>query len=44
LGVPVQIGINGIEKIIELELSLDIKEKLQISADVIKKTIESLGI
>ncbi|MBC8525529.1 MAG: malate dehydrogenase [Candidatus Cloacimonetes bacterium] len=44
LGVPVQLGKNGIEKIIELELSLQIKEELQTSADVIKKTIESLGI
>lgn len=44
LGVPVQLGKNGIEKIIELELSLQIKEELQTSADVIKKTIDSLGI
>ncbi|MBC8416203.1 MAG: malate dehydrogenase [Candidatus Cloacimonetes bacterium] len=44
LGVPVQLGSNGIEKIIELELSLDIKDKLKTSAQVIDKTIESLGI
>jgi malate dehydrogenase len=44
LGVPVQLGSNGIEKIIELELSLDIKDKLKTSAQVINKTIESLGI
>ncbi len=44
LGVPVQLGKNGVEKIIELELSLPIREELQASADVINKTIESLGI
>lgn len=44
LGVPVQLGSNGIEKVIELELSLDIKDKLKTSAQVINKTIESLGI
>ena len=44
LGVPVQLGANGIEKVIELELSLDIKDKLKTSAQVINKTIESLGL
>ena len=44
LGIPVQLGSNGIEKVIELELSLDIKDKLKTSAQVINKTIESLGI
>lgn len=44
LGIPVQLGSNGIEKIIELELSLDIKDKLKTSAQVINKTIESLGL
>ena len=44
MGVPVQLGKNGIEKVVELELSLDIKEELKASADVIMKTIESLGI
>lgn len=44
LGVPVQLGKNGVEKIIELELSLPIREELQVSADVINKTIESMGI
>ena len=44
LGVPVQLGKNGVEKIIEIELSLPIREELQVSADVINKTIESMGI
>ena len=44
LGIPVQLGSNGIERVIELELSLDIKDKLKTSAQVINKTIESLGI
>lgn len=44
LGVPVQLGKNGIEKIVELELSLEIQEELKESADVIYKTIESLAI
>jgi malate dehydrogenase len=44
LGIPVQLGSNGIEKVIELELSLDIKDKLKTSEQVINKTIESLGI
>jgi malate dehydrogenase len=43
LGIPVQLGSNGIEKVIELELSLDIKDKLKTSTQVINKTIESLG-
>ncbi|MBU4445973.1 malate dehydrogenase [bacterium] len=44
LGVPVQLGKNGVEKIIELELSLPIRKELQVSADIINKTIESMGI
>lgn len=44
LGVPVQLGRNGIEKIIEVELSLELRDKLKVSADIINKTIESLGI
>ncbi len=44
LGVPVQLGNNGVERIIELELSLPIRKELQASADVINKTIESMGI
>ncbi|MEA1987271.1 MAG: malate dehydrogenase [Candidatus Marinimicrobia bacterium] len=44
LGVPVIISKKGIEKIIDIELSLEIKEELKASADVINKTIESLGI
>jgi len=44
LDVPVQLGKDGIEKIIDLELSLSIREDLQASANVISKTIESLGI
>lgn len=42
LGVPVILGKNGIEKIIELELSKDEKFKLDISAQDIKNSINIL--
>ncbi len=44
LGVPIQIGKSGVKKIIELDLSLEVKEKLDLSEETVKKAIDSLGI
>lgn len=38
IGVPVVLGVNGIEKIVEIELSTSEKEHLQQSAEGVKKT------
>jgi malate dehydrogenase len=38
IGVPVILGKNGIEKIVELDLNDDEKSKLQESAEGVKKT------
>ncbi|KEI07178.1 L-lactate dehydrogenase [Clostridium botulinum] len=43
MGVPTVIGKNGVEKIIELELTDTEKEKFNNSANVIKKYIKKLG-
>lgn len=43
LGVPVKIGRNGIEEIIELELTVKEKEALDRSADAVKSGIASLN-
>jgi len=42
IGVPVIIGINGIERVIELDLNNDEREKLMKSVKVIKNYIELL--
>jgi len=42
VGVPVVLGANGIEKIIELELDEETKAKFKISVDSIKEGIEIL--
>ncbi len=42
VGVPVVLGANGIEKIIELELDENIKEKFKISIDSIQEGIDIL--
>jgi len=44
LGVPVQLGNNGVKKIIELDLSSEVKEKLDLSNKLVKKAIDSLAI
>lgn len=44
IGVPVKLGKNGIEKIIELELSSDEKQELYDSAAGIKRLIEKLEL
>ncbi|MCQ2973565.1 MAG: malate dehydrogenase [Bacteroidales bacterium] len=42
LGVPVVLGSNGVEKIIELNLNADEKALLDASATAVKKTLEDL--
>ena len=42
LGVPVLIGKNGVEKIIELELSAEEKEALDSSALAVQKGVQTL--
>ena len=44
LGVPVLLGKNGIEKIVELELTLSEKEAFDKSAAVVKNTMKSLEL
>lgn len=43
IGVPVKLGRNGIEEIVELDLSAEEKQQLQESAAGVKKLIETLG-
>jgi malate dehydrogenase len=43
MGVPVKLGRDGIEEIIEFELSAEEKTKLVSSAEAIRKTIRSMG-
>jgi malate dehydrogenase len=43
MGVPVKLGRDGIEEIIELELTAEEKAKLAASAEAIRKTIRSMG-
>jgi malate dehydrogenase len=43
VGVPVVLGANGIEEIIELDLNEQLKEKFKISVDSIKEGIEILN-
>lgn len=41
--VPVRLGINGIEKIIEVELSIESIQDLRVSSEIIRRAIESTG-
>ncbi len=43
VGVPVVLGANGVENIIELELDEDIKAKFQVSVDSIQEGIDILA-
>jgi malate dehydrogenase len=43
IGVPVILGKNGVEKILELELSAETKERFEISAAAIKNLLASLS-
>ena len=42
LGVPVIIGKNGVEKVIELELDSDDKEHFEVSQRVVRATLETM--
>ena len=42
IGVPVVIGRNGIEKIVEIELTEDEKAKFEASADAVRKVNQIL--
>jgi malate dehydrogenase len=42
IGVPVKLGRNGIEQIIELELTAEEKAQLAASAEAVKQTINKL--
>lgn len=44
IGVPVILGINGIEEIVELELASDEREKLKKAAELLKDSISKLEI
>ena len=44
LGVPVTLGKNGVEKIIEIDISNEEKEALKKSAEVVKENIKLLNI
>jgi len=41
-GVPVMLGANGVEKIIEYDLDADEKSQLEKSAEAVKETHEAL--
>jgi len=43
-GVPVKLGANGVEEIIELELTADEKELVSTSAESVKKSIAALKL
>lgn len=44
LGVPIVIGENGVEKIIEFELNQDEKDALALSVETVKKQMEATGL
>jgi len=43
LGVPVKLGRNGVERILEVELTADEKAALEKSAEAVRETIAALG-
>ncbi len=44
IGVPVKLGRNGIEEIVEFDLTLEEKEALQNSAEAVRKLVRSIDI
>ncbi|XHH10622.1 MAG: malate dehydrogenase [Candidatus Bathyarchaeia archaeon] len=44
IGVPVILGKNGIERILELDLSPESKERLDLSANNVKEALKTLGL
>ena len=43
LGVPVQIGGGGVEKVIEIALTADEKKALEVSASHVRELVEATG-
>src|SRR3954471_9215094 len=44
VGVPVKLGTNGVERIIEIKLTADEKAQLQRSAGAVKELVEVIGV
>ena len=44
VGVPAKLGANGVEQIVEIELSENERAMLQKSADAVKELVEVMGI
>jgi malate dehydrogenase len=44
VGVPAQLGAEGVEKVIEIELTEDERAMLQKSADAVKELVSVMGI
>ena len=43
VGVPVQIGVGGVERVIEIALTAEEKQALQVSADHVKELVDAMG-
>jgi len=43
VGVPVQIGAGGVEKVIEITLTADEKKALEVSASHVRELVEATG-
>ena len=43
LGVPVQIGAGGVEKVIDIALTADEKKALEVSASHVRELVEATG-
>ncbi|HYT27912.1 MAG TPA: malate dehydrogenase, partial [Ktedonobacteraceae bacterium] len=44
VGVPAKLGANGVEQIVEIELSENERAMLQKSAEAVKELVEVMGI
>jgi malate dehydrogenase len=44
VGVPVKLGANGLEEIVEIELTAEEQALLKKSADAVKELVEVMGI
>jgi len=43
VGVPVQIGAGGVERVLEIKLTADEKKALDVSASHVKELVEAMG-
>ncbi len=41
VGVPVQIGAGGVEKVVEIELDAEAKTNFQVSVDAVKELLDA---